>query len=109
MLESSGFYTSKSYKMRSVNDRDVLVFFANESRDLNHSFYFLTVHRLYLLKMNVKKDKSKTTGRTWMGWYQIFKIHVLTSVLMFFNLLIQDRWYYEICAHSSMSCNDCTL
>jgi hypothetical protein len=38
-LKSPGFYHSKNYKTRSMNDRDVL-FFANESRDPIQSLYF---------------------------------------------------------------------
>ncbi len=34
-----GFYTSKNYEMRSINDGDIL-FFGNNRRDTSQSFYF---------------------------------------------------------------------
>jgi hypothetical protein len=57
----------KNYKMKSINDRDVL-FFANDSKNASQYLYFLTMHRIKLISLkNYQFTCAKSTFSAIMG------------------------------------------
>ncbi len=101
-IENFGFMSFQKLE-NSMNGKDVLLF-ANDSRDIGHSFYFLTVyvHKSMPIKnmwLRVgASDRLGLCGFSWAHWHECGSVLVSWGALCLltevFNLVLENWTLY---------------